>query len=131
MAGRVTALDAVKAIEMHGRGRKVAMCSCDAPLVSTLAFRHFEFYCLDCGRRYGFLDPRPADETPELIARCDAYLAEWSALSEGLISEGGRRSDCATCVDGEEHTLHATADERAAHEAALERLRARIVRSPG
>lgn len=109
---------------------RVAMCTCGAPLVSTFAFRHFEFYCLECGRRYGFLDPQGAPETPALIARMDAAEEEFRRLAEGLIAEGGRLlDDCDSCR-AEDHMLHATPEELVAHEAALVRIRERIARVP-
>lgn len=107
---------------------RVATCRRDgAPLALTLAFRGFEFYCLDCGATYGWLEPRPADETPELLARTEAVKAEFAELSAGLIGEGARLQDCAQC-ESLPHAAHATSAEWDAHEAAQRRLDARLVR---
>jgi hypothetical protein len=65
----------VKALELalHKGPSRVAMCPrCpDSVLVSTLRFVAAEFYCLDCEGHFSFVAPRPAEETPELLARIE------------------------------------------------------------
>jgi hypothetical protein len=56
---------------------------CDTPLVMTMAFRGKEFYCLDCGRLYEFLEPRRLDTTPEVDAAQKAAGAEFTNLTQG------------------------------------------------
>jgi hypothetical protein len=107
---------------------RVAMCPrCpDAVLVGTMAFSHAEFYCLECGGKFGFLQPRPEKETPELLERMEAAREEF-ALNAGhkLLVNGGYLDGCERCQQ-EPHTHHATDDERAAHTAALEWLANRV-----
>jgi hypothetical protein len=61
---------------------------CAAPLMSTILFRGYEFYCLICGAKCGFLDPAPAPATPELEQRHDELRAEFEQLSAGMQPEG-------------------------------------------
>lgn len=84
-------LDLTRALEMIGRKGppKVAMCpACpDEVLVSTFRWSGAEFYCLTCRGHFGWLDPRPADDTPELTARCEAAslaFADEQAEDAGL-----------------------------------------------
>jgi len=107
---------------------KVAMCrDCNVPLVMTFAFRAAEFYCLECGRTYGFFGPSPADETPELLGDMRAREAEWEEhAGRHLLTVGARRTDCSTCsTNGEDHVAHATDEERAADKAARAWMRER------
>lgn len=68
----------------RGEGPKVAMCpTCpDEVLVSTLRWPGAEFYCLGCKGHFSFVDPRPADPTPELDARIDLARDSFRALVE-------------------------------------------------
>jgi hypothetical protein len=114
----------------EGPPRPLACCRvCGAPLIATLAFRKYEFYCLECGRHYDFLAPSGRQPTPELKARYQALLEEWNEHAGKLIVDGGNYSDCETCTSSREpHELHATDDERAAHDAAIAWLRERATR---
>lgn len=79
------ALETAKALEMIGRkGPKVAMCprDRDEPLVCTFDRRGYEFTCLKCGGWYGWLDPLPADETPELLALCEQRKQEYASRAK-------------------------------------------------
>lgn len=76
-----------KAIELalrtaRGEGPRVAMCPrCpDEVLVATLRWPGAEFYCLGCEGTFSFVDPRPADETPELLERIEAANARFAEL---------------------------------------------------
>lgn len=63
---------------MSGWG--VATCPVDGePLVSTFEFPKYEFICVVCDRLYGFLQPQPAQETPELMARHDELREQYVA----------------------------------------------------
>lgn len=107
---------------------KIAMCPrCDdTPLVMTFLWRAREFYCLDCGGTFEFLSPRPAKETPALLARLQAYESEFEALSDGAYPEHSWLESCVQCKAGEYHSLHATPEQRQACLDAAERLRTRV-----
>ena len=63
------------ALRTHrGEGPRVAMCpTCvDEVLVATFRWPGAEFYCLACRGHFSYVDPRPVDETPELLARIEA-----------------------------------------------------------
>lgn len=102
---------------------KVAMCpNCeDEVLVMTFAFNGKEFFCLGCGGDFEFLEPRAADETPELLERLAQRKEEWKPIGTALLTGGARKTDCAICASKDEpHLAHATDEEREAHEAAVE-----------
>lgn len=93
-----------------------AVCRhCNAPLISTLAFPRAEFYCLECGREYGFLGPARGDDSPEMQARHDALRAEWDTLvAPFLMTPRSWRLGCDTCRGGfgPYHSEHLTDEER-------------------
>ncbi|MFZ2226178.1 MAG: hypothetical protein WAV64_01950 [Candidatus Moraniibacteriota bacterium] len=69
-----------RALDLMGRkDPPVAMCPrCPGePLVFTFERAGFEFTCLGCNGWFGFLDPRPADSTPELDALTEQRKAEY------------------------------------------------------
>lgn len=107
---------------------RVACCpDCDEVLVGTFAFPKYEFYCLNCGGRYGWLSPRAKDETPELLARIEELTTEFEENAGKHLINGGLMLDsCAKCKDEHEpHIYHATDEEKLNHEEALNWLRAR------
>lgn len=60
-----------------------ATCPSDGePLVSTFEFRSAEFYCVICGRKYGFLEPVGAPETPQIEARHAELKARYQVERE-------------------------------------------------
>lgn len=76
-------IDVGVAAELLGRDRDkpppVATCHRDGePLVGTLEFPGAEFVCAVCGRLYGFLGPKPAEQTPELLARLEELTARYA-----------------------------------------------------
>jgi hypothetical protein len=88
-----SALLAAKALDLLGREEPpmacCPRCSEPTPLISTMAFRHYEFYCLECGGRFGFLSPRAETDTPDLQAHYERLQAEWDEhAGERLIVEG-------------------------------------------
>lgn len=104
-------------------------CEGDVPLVSTIAFTKAEFYCLDCGGTFGFLDPRKAQNPgPELDARMAAYEAEWAEnAGRKLLTIHSWHTDCEACkVGGEYHHSHATEAEHQADAEARAWLTARV-----
>lgn len=85
-------------IDRKREGRAAPMaccprCSEPTPLISTIMFYKAEFYCLECGGRFGFLSPRPVEATPELDGRHKALQAEWDEHTKGLIVEGRSAAD--------------------------------------
>lgn len=111
---------------------KIAMCRrCAVPLVCTMAFSKFEFYCLDCGDKLGWMSPDGADETPELLADMHAREAEWKESAGGkLLIVGAWHKDCDQCRlgdNGATHIQHATDEEIAADAVAREWIRGRLV----
>lgn len=106
---------------------KVAMCHrCKEPLVFTYAFSGKEFVCVKCGRTYTYFGPDGADETPELLARIEANNKRWKEISEGVLTGGVMLTRCleagGACVR-EPHLYHATDEELAAHNRAIDRIR--------
>ena len=64
-----------------GKPAPMATCPvCKEPLIATIRFRGKEFICVACKRLWEFLDPLPADATPELEARYKVLKAEWDAV---------------------------------------------------
>jgi hypothetical protein len=120
---------------MSTRERPMATCPHDgAPLIATCAFRKAEFYCLECGARLGFLSPAPAQATPELNERYEALQAEWDQhAGAALLGDGAWHRDCPKCEVGvgEPHRAHASAEELAAHEAAIAWLEQRAAKRNG
>lgn len=109
---------------------RIATCpSCGDVLVMTMAWRRKEFVCLGCGSLWEFLEPQPADETPELLALIDVRKAEWATLSDGLLAGGVMLTSCREAggrCGTEPHYRHAPAEEIAAHEAAAARIGERL-----
>jgi hypothetical protein len=86
-------LDVAKGLDLIGRKTPpiacCPRCELDTPLISTMVFSQAEFYCLDCGGHFGFLDPRGAEPTPELEAKLAELRAEWEEHDgRRLIVEG-------------------------------------------
>lgn len=76
------AFDAV-ARKQEGKRPPVATCpACGEPLVLTLKFPEKEFICVECRGLWGFVDPVPIEETPELLARLAELKAKWKAEQE-------------------------------------------------
>lgn len=102
--------------------------NCGAPLISTLDFPKYEFYCLECGHHCGFLSPVAGEPTPERTERHEALQAEWDEhVGRKLLLHNGWLHDCERCQPhAEAHAAHATSEEWAAHEEALAWLRDRV-----
>lgn len=108
--------------------RPIAVCpACEAPLVCTMHWAKHEFYCLDCGRHYGWLEPARGEPTVELTERMAAYEAEWEAHERALITPRAWRSECPKCrLGGEYHDAHATPAELHAHDLAHAWIKSRL-----
>ena len=84
----------VKAIELafdamrrkrEGKEPPIATCpSCSEPLVGTFKFPGKEFICVACRGLWGFVEPTPAEATPELLARLKELKAQWQAEQDTL-----------------------------------------------
>ena len=70
-----------RALDLMGRKEPPVACCprCPGtePLVLTVERAGLEFTCLVCGGWFGFLDPKPADSTPELDALAEQRKAEY------------------------------------------------------
>ncbi len=95
----------------------------DEPLVSTFAFYKKEFICLGCGRTYEFLSPISLGESDELQKISDERKKEWAENAGGKLLIGKFcREGCDKCSMGndEYHPNHATEEEWAEHNKAVE-----------
>ena len=64
----------------EGKASPIATCpKCKEPLIMTLKFRGKEFICVECRSLWGFVEPIPAEETPELMTRLKELRAKWEA----------------------------------------------------
>jgi hypothetical protein len=91
----------VKALEMafdavtrkrEGKEPPVATCpSCSEPLIMTLKFRGKEFICVACRRLWGFVEPTPAESTPELLARLEELRAQWRAEQSSEVIDAPKK----------------------------------------
>lgn len=84
-----------KGLELLSRRGNPPIACCPAcvdptPLVCTLVFRHAEFYCLDCGGRFGFLEPRAEDKSDELDAALKRAEEEWAENAGHRLTVEGR-----------------------------------------
>jgi hypothetical protein len=109
----------------------IATCPRDGvPLIMTTAWRAYEWYCLECGGHYGFLDVQAVAPTPELNEQYNALEDEWNEHVKGkfIVRNGLRTEGCETCAAhnwNDTHDRHATAEEWAEHERAMEWLHER------
>jgi len=73
------ALDAIDR-KKQGKPAPMAICPhCREPLIGTFRFPGKEFICMGCDRLWGFVEPIPAEATPELEARYQELKAKWHA----------------------------------------------------
>lgn len=114
-AGEVaTALDL---IGRKQRGEKAPVACCPecpdpTPLVSTLIFSYAEFYCLECGGRYGFLEARAEEETEQLRERREANLRAWKDLSAGICVQGRVPYDAPGAVEAHHAAMRRLSERR-------------------
>jgi len=107
--------ESVKALALALRSGppQMACCTrCGEPLIPTMDWSFYEFYCLCCGNHLGFVEPRGKDETPELLARYEELEAEWKEHAAGIIPQGqfGLKS-CEQCDGRTNHRDHITDEE--------------------
>lgn len=107
------------------------------PLISTLAFPKYEFYCLECGCKVTFMGLIAGEPTEELQAKHDALRAEWDEhAGTKLITPNAWRGTCPKCFEHPDernphgrtdstHDMHASDEEWAADAEAREWLKER------
>lgn len=105
----------------------ISVCRCGAPLVGTFLFRGKEWLCLECGNLYEFFGPDRKPYTDELAARQEKLRDEFAGIAKDMIVEGSRHEGCDKC-HGEDHSVHATAEERRRSERAFSELHKRVGR---
>lgn len=102
---------------------QISVCRCGAPLVYTFAFSGAEYFCVECGRKYGMFDAEQEDATPEIKKRLKRNEKRWVTMRKGLLSGGAMLRDCDTCSQNNEpHLSHATELEKTAHTKAMKRI---------
>lgn len=85
---------------------------CKEPLVCTLHFRNYEFICIECGRKFAYLEPTSLGDSEEMKARSEELQAEWDEHTKGKLIVEGREQ-------------YAAESQLQAHEEALAWLRQR------
>jgi hypothetical protein len=80
----------------------------------TFAFPKYEWYCVECGHRYGMFGPQSKDATPKLRDRYIALKTEWDRFAGSRIITpnawyGPER--CSQCDPDHPHIDHATKAE--------------------
>lgn len=87
MSEKVKAFElAFDAMERKRTGKPAPMATCPAcgePLIMTLRFPGKEFICVECRRLWGFVEPTPKEETPEIRARYEELKAKWDEEVKG------------------------------------------------
>jgi hypothetical protein len=68
------------------RGSPVACCPRDGtPLVFTFEMPQKEFYCMECGGWFEFLEPRGKPPTPELVDAAAQLAANFRAGARAIL----------------------------------------------
>lgn len=104
---------------------RVAMCpDCERPLISTMIFSKAEFFCRKCKRTLGYLEPDPAEDSPELQAIIDADEKWFRPIASKCMPIGGKLRTCDKCrTTGDySHADHATEQEKKDSKAAYHEL---------
>jgi len=96
--------------------------SCGFPLVSTMAFRYAEKYCMNCGGNFGMTDVPYVDITSKLKPFITKANKQFDKICKHLIGGGMRLRSCEKCNEGSDHLHHATPEESKKYNKALDRL---------
>jgi hypothetical protein len=100
------------------------VCSCGYPLLFTMAFPGFEYYCLKCGAKYGMAGVDQIVNTPELIAELKKAEEFFNAVRGKIFFPGTRVTECDKCrKNDEDHVVHMSKEESKAHMNALIKLK--------
>ena len=106
---------------------RVAICpNCGFPLISTMAFRYAERYCMNCGGQFGMLDAEHQIINSKLRPFTTKANRRFGQIRKSLIGGGMRLRNCKKCMEGkeEEHLQHATKKEDEKYKWALKKLAA-------
>lgn len=106
----------------------ISVCHCGAPLVGTFVFRGKEWICMECGNLYEFFGPERKPYTDELAAKQETLRDEFAGIAKDMIVNGSRLEGCSKCKKGEDHDVHATAEERRRSDRAFSELHKRVGR---
>lgn len=109
---------------------KLATCPNDGtPLISTIVFSGAEFYCIECGQKFGWLSPRPVEPNEENNAWYERIKAEWDEHVGNKLLGRFWRDGCDQCSQRKGyHCVHATEAEIEADRKAREWMQQRIGR---
>lgn len=77
MSERVDALAMVLGVK-ETKGKIAGCTNCEAPLICTLRFPGYEFYCIECGTKLSYVSPTPLEPTEENNARLAKLEGEWN-----------------------------------------------------
>ena len=90
------------------------------PIVCTFIIPFKEFYCVGCGRSWGWFSEPHSPRTPEREAEAVRVTAEFGEVARAIVVRGSKLTDCERCQSGMqgEHDKHATDAELAASTAA-------------
>lgn len=95
--------------------KSICVCPrCKNPLISTMAFAHAEWFCLECRWMGGIFDNKAIDSTPALEEKKKADTEKFNLHRPNLWMGGERVAGCAKCENGktgERHIHHLTDDE--------------------
>ncbi len=106
------------------QAKKIKVCHCGSPAVSTFMFIGAEWYCPSCGANGGMFGfGENVDATPELLAQAKKITKEFNGYSIHIWkTSGGMKVDCKKCVGGERHAMHLTKEESKKQDIACEGL---------
>ena len=93
----------------------------DEPVVFTMLWRRYEFFCVRCGSHYTYFGPKARDHNPELELRLEENEMLFKELTEGMIGDGVYYDRCEDCKGGV-HMSHAMPEELDADLTARRRL---------
>ena len=90
--------------------KETRVCDCGAPLHWTFLFDGAEYYCMNCGEKYGMLGAgKDVPETTETKATQKVADAVFKSLRKYLLGSGGyTKNKCKKCKEGNDryHTYH-------------------------
>lgn len=110
--------------------RKIAGCPrCEAPIVSTFAFRGAEWYCLDCGKTVAWFSEISLPNTKRNRERLAKREAEFDPIAHALLVPFSKLRDCDRCQANfdDDHCLHVNEAEIEADKQAREWIANRVL----
>lgn len=107
--------------------KETMVCECGAPLHWTFLYHHKEYFCMNCGAKYGMLGAgMDVEETVETKANQKIASNVFGVLRKYLIGDGGfTKSNCKKCKNRKDryHTQHLSKREIAENEIAEKMLK--------